>query len=287
MTSPADRYPLESEFSSAGADEPEGIPSQDGFVWEEVTCWRCDKCYVSTLPKCPACLAPNRTLTIDDQRDQPSDRSPAIIGVIWAFLAISATTLICTLGAVLLPDNNASHSTQVIVLMVILEVIHTVILMVTWLTIKTDDRSLIKPRNPALVWLTAIPLLAATLAVNYLYHVLLLGTLDQEQDLVVSFADHWIALTLIACLQPAIVEELFFRGLAMKASLEVLSPTQAIVITSLMFALAHLGQPLSLPILALIGLVLGYLRMMSGSLLLPMLFHFLHNLAVLSWKGSL
>ncbi len=48
-----------------------------------------------------------------------------------------------------------------------------------------------------------------------------------------------------------------------------------------MFALAHLYNPLGLPFLLLMGIMLGYARAYSGGLLLPMLMHFGHNFAVL------
>lgn len=48
-----------------------------------------------------------------------------------------------------------------------------------------------------------------------------------------------------------------------------------------MFALAHLYNPLGLPILFLIGIILGYARVYSGGLLLPMLMHFGHNFAII------
>jgi membrane protease YdiL (CAAX protease family) len=47
-----------------------------------------------------------------------------------------------------------------------------------------------------------------------------------------------------------------------------------------MFGLAHLGMPLSIPMLILVGLGFGYLRVGSRSIILPMILHFAHNATV-------
>ena len=89
----------------------------------------------------------------------------------------------------------------------------------------------------------------------------------------------WLAL-LAECVQPAFVEELFFRHLALGTLRRFLAPGGAVLVSSLMFALAHVYRPLSFPIFVLIGMGLGWLRVLSGSLLLPILLHFLHNLII-------
>jgi membrane protease YdiL (CAAX protease family) len=47
-----------------------------------------------------------------------------------------------------------------------------------------------------------------------------------------------------------------------------------------MFGLAHLGVPLSVPILILIGVMLGYARVLTGGVCIPILLHFIHNMLV-------
>ena len=54
-----------------------------------------------------------------------------------------------------------------------------------------------------------------------------------------------------------------------------------ILVTSVMFAVAHLHNPLGMPYLFIAGVVFGYARVYGG-LPLSMLMHFLHNLAVIS-----
>lgn len=80
------------------------------------------------------------------------------------------------------------------------------------------------------------------------------------------------------CVLPALSEELFFRG-AMFTALETVGMRRwlAIVVTAVAFALWHLSPSKFVSIL-LAGVVLGYLRAVSGGLLLPIVFHFSHNL---------
>jgi membrane protease YdiL (CAAX protease family) len=88
----------------------------------------------------------------------------------------------------------------------------------------------------------------------------------------------WLVLAI--CVQPAIFEELFFRYLTLGHLRSVTGVHGAVWVSSLIFGLAHLGVPLSIPMLVVVGVVLGYARVWSGSLLLPMLMHAAHNLVI-------
>jgi len=55
----------------------------------------------------------------------------------------------------------------------------------------------------------------------------------------------------------------------------------AIIVSSIMFGMAHSAVLLSIPILTVVGVGLGVIRVWSGSILLPMLLHALHNAVVL------
>lgn len=89
-------------------------------------------------------------------------------------------------------------------------------------------------------------------------------------------------------MQPAVVEELAFRGVIQGALGRVLRMGEAVAVAALMFMILHL-MPLSFPHLFLIGLAAGWLRARSGSLYPPMLLHFLHNGLVVAsewWQGA-
>jgi uncharacterized protein len=81
---------------------------------------------------------------------------------------------------------------------------------------------------------------------------------------------------LMLCVQPAIIEELSFRGIVFNGLGNVLSVRETVIVSSLMFAILHLSA-FGLPQLVL-GFVLAWLRLRSGSLIPCMLLHFFHNL---------
>jgi membrane protease YdiL (CAAX protease family) len=145
------------------------------------------------------------------------------------------------------------------------------------------------PRRPRLgtiptpwVWAAAVLGIVAVVGINHGYHTVLRTYLGVRptRDAVVA-ANGITPLLLIAyCVEPALVEELFFRYLALDTLRGVTSVHLSVAISSLMFGMAHIGAPLSIPMLALVGVPLAYARVASGSLALPMVLHFLHNLLV-------
>ncbi len=85
----------------------------------------------------------------------------------------------------------------------------------------------------------------------------------------------------LVCLQPAVVEELFFRRLMLGHLRPHVGVHGAVWLTAVLFGLAHAGRFAQWPVLALLGAGLGYARVYSGGLWLPMVLHFAHNFAVL------
>lgn len=128
--------------------------------------------------------------------------------------------------------------------------------------------------------LSAVPtLLIAHGAVTLLHKVL---GVDEVNYLDGFFAEGWgwTAAIVTICVQPAIFEELAFRGVIMSALEPVIGVAQAVVVSSLMFAILHLAIP-SIPHLFIMGLVFAWLRLRTGSLYAGMIAHFTHNLLVL------
>jgi sodium transport system permease protein len=81
----------------------------------------------------------------------------------------------------------------------------------------------------------------------------------------------WLVLAVL----PAVCEEFFFRGLLMGAFAR-LGPTAALVSTSLLFGLAHGSVYRMLPT-TMLGAVLAFVRLRSGSVLPGMVLHGVHN----------
>ena len=103
---------------------------------------------------------------------------------------------------------------------------------------------------------------------------------EPETDALTGSGHHTAWLLVLLCVQPAIVEELFFRRLAFDFFCGYTGAGSAAFASAAMFAAAHTGALLSFPPLFLFGLMAAWMRRASGSLALPMLVHFLHNLAI-------
>lgn len=90
------------------------------------------------------------------------------------------------------------------------------------------------------------------------------------------------------CIQPAIFEEIAFRGIIQGSLGRLLGEREALIASALLFGILHLSIP-SLPHLLVMGLVLGWLRLRTKSLLPGMALHFSHNFLVLlsEQNGSL
>jgi membrane protease YdiL (CAAX protease family) len=129
------------------------------------------------------------------------------------------------------------------------------------------------------MWVAAVAGVFLLVAVNGAYHEALRGflSLKPTRDVIVAAFGLTPLIVIAYCLQPAIVEELFFRHLALDTLRGVMTVHQAVFISSLLFGIAHIGVPLSVPMLILVGVPLGYARVLSGNLAMPMLIHFLHN----------
>jgi sodium transport system permease protein len=88
-------------------------------------------------------------------------------------------------------------------------------------------------------------------------------------------ADFWPLVLLIAVV-PAVCEELAFRGFILSGFRHLGHKWRAIVYTALLFGLTHgiLQQSL---IACLLGTILGFLAVQSGSILPGVVFHVVHN----------
>ncbi len=88
-------------------------------------------------------------------------------------------------------------------------------------------------------------------------------------------APFWQVIAIIAIV-PAICEELAFRGFILSGFRHGGTKWRAILYSALLFGLTHSILQQSL-IAALVGVVLGYLAVQTGSIVPGMVFHFVHN----------
>ncbi|KIG17440.1 ABC transporter [Enhygromyxa salina] len=87
-------------------------------------------------------------------------------------------------------------------------------------------------------------------------------------------------------LQPAVIEELAFRGILFERVSAVVEPWAAIVVVAIAFTTLHLAV-LSGVFLMCLGVLAGWLRWRSGSIYPGVVLHLLHNAVVvlLMWIG--
>jgi sodium transport system permease protein len=88
-----------------------------------------------------------------------------------------------------------------------------------------------------------------------------------------------LALFFCVAFLPAFAEEILFRGFVLPGLATVMRPGPAVFVTAAVFAAAHL-DPGRLPSTFVLGVVLGFLRLRTGSLWPAVLMHLLVNGAV-------
>lgn len=253
------------------------------------TCWRCGKLVAGGVPRCPYCAAALREAgAATGERAAPAWRPSGLARVMVAFaLLLAANVVLATFVRV--SGWSGRHGTaaeqyRLLALLLASEAFDALVVLATWLAVVRQ------PRPPSATawrdfgaWLAAAPLLVGLLAANVGYHRLLLDYLGVSPDrLEPSFGLVWWPwLVLAICVQPALVEELFFRGIAFDSLTATTGAGTALLLSSVMFALAHTGVVLSMPLLFLMGLCFGLARIWSGGLVLPMAMHAAHNAGVL------
>ena len=89
-----------------------------------------------------------------------------------------------------------------------------------------------------------------------------------------------ILIILVISVTPAICEELFFRGFVQRSFEFKYSLFKSALLTAIFFGIYHFHPYQILP-LALLGLFFGYANYKSGSILIPVILHFLNNFAAI------
>lgn len=137
--------------------------------------------------------------------------------------------------------------------------------------------------------LAAIPTGVGTVTMALVFSWALLqvtGLVDESYYVVPAFEAGygWTYLILSIVIQPAIIEELAFRGVIFDGVRKVLSDRETIIVTGLMFMVLHIAALGMFPVLLLMGLILGWLRLKTGSIWPCILLHATHNGLVLVYE---
>jgi sodium transport system permease protein len=100
--------------------------------------------------------------------------------------------------------------------------------------------------------------------------------MEQVMGAVLSDAPNLFAILLVFALAPAVFEELAFRGFILSGLQSLGSGFKAIIISSLLFGLAHSILQQSI-ITFFLGCLLGFIAMRTASLIPCILYHVIHN----------
>lgn len=256
-----------------------------------ITCWRCGKDVPADMPRCSYCealLAKQSPLELEEQKAL-NRHAQTLVRLLVIFAALLGTSVMAGLMNTLTTATVPPRSWDMLIRVLILEGVDTVLIFVAWFIANDRFR---EPRHSlsrrSVAWVFSMPVLAGVLFFNVLYHRLLISWLGLEIIEPAIIRDNtlltWWAIAI--CFQPAVMEELFFRYLMFGSLRTVMGGHTVVWVTAVMFAAAHVGVPLSLPVLFVLGVFLGYARLASGSIYLPIILHFLHNACVMTLEGN-
>jgi membrane protease YdiL (CAAX protease family) len=292
--------------------EPVLIPSVEPAVFEGLTgvCWRCGKPVAQQVVQCPWCAAPLDSTFQGVSVALPRRRRwslRALLAVLVGYAVILGSLIA---GAVMVylkaeklglfmpnglpnPQNLDKFRDLELQYTVVASVVMALLVLATWVAAgKIRRLPNPSPGHRLTVWvLGPVLVLPALLLLNIGYTMLMQQLVSKETLEIMQRLERALAQVPLYCflltVPPAIFEELFFRYLALGAMYDALrgggrnlALHLSVFLSGVMFGAAHLGQALAIPYLILVGVVLGYMRVASGGLLLPMLLHFLHNGAV-------
>ncbi|MCS6866482.1 MAG: CPBP family glutamic-type intramembrane protease [Gemmataceae bacterium] len=163
-------------------------------------------------------------------------------------------------------------------------IVSTLVTVVAWSLVRREAQQPVPLGTRTGTWLIALPVLALLLGLNIAFITVLRELLrpfgiPEGPRIELTFFT-----VLLICVQPAIVEELFFRQMVLGVFRRRVNKHLAVWLTALMFALAHLGQVFAMPYLFVAGGFFGYARVYGG-LPLAMLLHFIHNFVVIAYDA--
>jgi len=266
---------------AAGGPLDDGPPLAPSVVESPlVECWRCGLKVHAAAGVCPHCRAPGlggAPMTI------PSAAAPPPL--VKVFVGYAGMFVLSLIWGWILHAGPRQSDEFLDAGTAVFESVDTVITLAVWAWIG-------RLRTPApgwqlriTAWLAAPVALGLVMAVNVGYRAVVEQFVHGEWLRDLDRTPDWSLFNvLLWAVQPAIVEELFFRYLAYGAVRAVSGVHTAVWVSAVMFAVAHIYNPLGLPWLLVCGVVLGYFRA-GGGVALPMLMHFAHNL-VMVWYWS-
>lgn len=165
-----------------------------------------------------------------------------------------------------------------------ISVIDIIIVIVFWIYSARDLAPLFNPLriNLKIFGLTILGAIAGAFVISFIGNLIDLSINDDVFYDVYLFQDKSSPLLyalLFICVQPAIFEEVAFRGFLYSNLQKVATPISAVYITGFLFGIMHLSI-ISLLWLIPIGLVFAFLRMKYNTLWYGIVGHFVYNATI-------
>jgi membrane protease YdiL (CAAX protease family) len=264
-------------LGAGAATPPDGDAAPDGSGPLPVLpppsfCDRCGSPWNPSRLTCASCepgpAAPAATRAVAET---------SVSGAMWLYFSLLGATLVGIIAArgTAARDDDGGVSAEIVI-----TVVHT-FLVLAWVAAGRTEVVPLLARPGGGRWYAAaaglapVTFLAATLVIAAAMRLPGMTQVRYAQPFL-DAGYGWGSVVLLVCVQPAVIEELAFRGVILGALRRGLTDREALVVSTMMFAVLHLSVP-STPHLVLIGAALGWLRLRTGSLYPGMVLHFLHN----------
>lgn len=214
----------------------------------------------------------------------PLARGPGLRTALRLYFALLAVSIILTIALLAIPEEHDTAALRA-ALDIAATIVWATVTLAACFTARRSLRPVLARAGPAWCFAAAIPAAALTfLLATFLTGAVARWMQLEEQSYIADYVEAgygpWMPLLIIAVC-PGIFEELAFRGVITASLSSLLERREVLIVTALLFAILHLS-PVSIPHLFIIGLALGLLRNVSGSLYPGMVLHFCHNALVVA-----
>ena len=266
---------------------PDETPPETAVQPEERAtrpCWRCGLRVDLSASHCSHCAARLHSPTDVRGAKPMPDESRQLFIILAGFFAFLSTSILHGILVHFAGDKQPKAFEDGLIIAI--ETIDAIILLIVWARCGSARLPTTTGRYRLRAWLYAGPVLAVLLTVNCLYHEAIREYIRIEW---LKLPDPTGVTTMsiaTTCVQPAFVEEFFFRYLILGVLRRHCGVHGAVHVSAAMFAICHIYVLLSMPYLFAAGLFFGYARVASRSMVLPVCLHFLHNLIVIWWEAE-
>ncbi|MBZ9632945.1 CPBP family intramembrane glutamic endopeptidase [Clostridium sp. FP1] len=211
------------------------------------------------------------------------------MGIIKGFLVVLLSILLEVLGQVPVEIKNLFSGRfekalpYVIFAFGVLFKYYVVIILLKCLSNSRNEQKLKYHLNPMSFLFTAIMIIAFRLVFDN--SLTLWVSRISMPDFINGAFEELTVSPIILILSSAVVapiyEEIIFRGILLKGMAKKINPTIALVVSALFFAVVHLNVPQGINAF-LLGLVIGFIYLTTGSIYLSIFAHFINNVLALS-----